>query len=242
MTPWPSTCPNPVASPVMMHRWHNLTFLHWSFEPADVQRLLPPGLTVEAYGGRAWVGLVPFEMRVWRPPIPVVPWFGAFHETNVRTYVTGPDGSPGVWFFSLDAARLGVVVVARGTYHVPYMWSRMRVDRHRTAVSYTTRRWGPTGRGARSHVRVVPGARFEDDELSEFDHYLTARWQLFGPGRKGLLQGYADHPQWQLQRATLEHCDDELVMAAGLPKPEGEPIVHYSRGTDVRIAMFTRLR
>lgn len=241
MTRWPSTCPNPVGSPVMMHRWHNLTFLHWSFEPAEVQRLLPQGLTVETYGGCAWVGLVPFEMRVWRPPVPVLPWFGAFHETNVRTYVTGPDGSSGVWFFSLDATRLGVVLVARATYQVPYMWSQMAVTRRSAAVDYTTRRLGPTGRGARSHVRVVPGARYEPDELCEFDHFLTARWRLFGRGRKGLLTADADHPRWELHRATVEHCGDELVVVAGLPKPEGEPIVHYSPGTDVRISMFRRL-
>jgi len=242
MTRWPSACPTPVASPVMMHRWHNLTFLHWSFEPDAVQRLLPPGLTVETYGGRAWVGLVPFQMRVWRPPVPVVPWLGTFHETNVRTYVTGPDGSSGVWFFSLDATRFGVVVVARATYHVPYMWSLMSVDQRGSVVDYTTRRLGPSGRGARSVVRVVPGARYQSDELCEFDHYLTARWKLFGLGRKGLLQAQADHPPWVLHRATLERCDDELVTAAGLPRPEGEPIVHYSPGTDVRISMFTRLR
>lgn len=242
MTRWPSTCPNPVDAPVMMHRWHNLTFLHWSFDPEIVQRLLPDGLTVETYGDRAWVGLVPFEMRVWRPPIPVVPWVGRFHETNVRTYVTGPDGSSGVWFFSLDAARLGVVVVARTTYHVPYMWSLMKVNRRGKTVEYTTRRIGPTGRGAQSRVHVIPGDRYQEDELCEFDHFLTARWQLFGYARNGLLQAYADHPRWELHRATLERCDDELVMAAGLPKPEVEPIVHYSPGVDVRIAMFKRLR
>jgi pimeloyl-ACP methyl ester carboxylesterase len=38
-----------------------------------------------------------------------------FPETDVRTYVVGPDGREGLWFFSLDAARLEPVLVAHST-------------------------------------------------------------------------------------------------------------------------------
>ena len=48
----------------MRQRWDRLTFLHWRFQPADVARLLPDGLEVELFDGAAWVGLVPFYMRV----------------------------------------------------------------------------------------------------------------------------------------------------------------------------------
>ena len=34
-------CPFEVDDPVMGNRWETLTFLHWSFEPDVVQRLLP---------------------------------------------------------------------------------------------------------------------------------------------------------------------------------------------------------
>ena len=44
MQPDLAVCPFEVDRPVMLHRWEQLTFLHWSYEPADVQRLLPPGL------------------------------------------------------------------------------------------------------------------------------------------------------------------------------------------------------
>src|SRR6185503_21169990 len=54
------TCPFTVDAPVMRQRWERLTFLHWSYEPAVVQRLLPPWLRTDTFGGMAWVGLVPF--------------------------------------------------------------------------------------------------------------------------------------------------------------------------------------
>ena len=69
----------------------------------------------------------------WPPPSPTAPgrsggpappWCSRFPETNVRTYVVGPDGRDGLWSFSLDAARLEPVLVARSTYALPYMWSQ----------------------------------------------------------------------------------------------------------------------
>ena len=51
----------------MRQRWERLTFLHWPFEPAEVQRLLPDGLAADLFGGAAWLGLVPFFMHVATP-------------------------------------------------------------------------------------------------------------------------------------------------------------------------------
>ena len=75
----------------MRHRWATISFLHWPYPAEEIQRRLPSGLEVEPWDGQAWVGLVPFEMTV-RPP--VGPGTVRFPETNVRTYVIGPDGSP----------------------------------------------------------------------------------------------------------------------------------------------------
>jgi uncharacterized protein YqjF (DUF2071 family) len=61
------TCPFTIDRPVMRQRWERLTFLHWPFEAAHVQRLLPGGLETETFDGAAWVGLVPFYMRVAAP-------------------------------------------------------------------------------------------------------------------------------------------------------------------------------
>ncbi len=93
----------------MAQRWDLLTFLHWDFDPEVVQRLLPADLMVDTFDGRAWVGLVPFMMEVRPPGIPALPWISHFCETNVRTYVKTADGTRGVWFFSLEAARWAAV-------------------------------------------------------------------------------------------------------------------------------------
>jgi len=227
-------CDVPVERAAMVHWWDELTFIHWRVEPADVQRLLPDGLTVETFDGSAWVGLVPFFLRVGLARVPSIPWMSRFAETNVRTYVRGADGTSGVWFFSLDAARLGAVVVARLTYRLPYFWSRMRIEREPGRISYrSVRRWPrPPGRSA---TTIVIGDPYAPGELTELDHYLTARWALFSAPRSGLHLARAFHDPWPLHRAQLLHLDDTLVTAAGLPSPEGEPLVHYAPRVEVRI-------
>lgn len=221
----------------MVHRWEQLTFLHWPYDPADVQRHLPPGLTVETYDGRAWVGLVPFRMTVRVPGLPALPWLSRFPETNVRTYVTGPDGVTGVWFFSLDAGRLPAVLGGRAL-NIRYCWARMRVGRRGDTVRYvSTRRW-PGPRGARNVTEVRVGAPMTD--LSAFDHWLTARFRLWTTLAGRPVRMPAHHAPWALRNARVTGLDTGLVTATGLPAPATAPVVHFSDGVEVRIGGPTR--
>jgi Uncharacterized conserved protein (COG2071)/Phage integrase family len=106
------------------------------------------------------VGVTPFLLEDLRTPVgPALPWFTSFPETNVRTYVVGPDGREGLWFFSLDAARLEPVLVARSTYALPYMWSAMTVERDGPVVRYRSRRRWPGPTPAASSVTLEVGDR-----------------------------------------------------------------------------------
>jgi uncharacterized protein len=234
-------CDVPVTRAAMVHGWDDLTFLHWRFEPEVVQRLLPRGLTVETFDGSAWVGLVPFFLRVGMPGVPSVPWLSRFAETNVRTYVKSADGARGIWFFSLDAQRLGAVVIARATYRIPYFWSRMAIERSGSTITYSCRRRWPGPRGATSHAVIEIGAPYAPDGLTELDHFLTARWMLYSAPRSGLHRARAAHPPWPLHRASVTRLRDELVVAAGLPAPVGEPLVHWSPTVEVRIGWPRRV-
>jgi uncharacterized protein YqjF (DUF2071 family) len=237
-------CDVPVRHAAMVHWWDELTFLHWRYDPVEVQRLLPEGLTVETFDGSAWVGLVPFYLRVGLPHVPSVPWLSRFCETNVRTYVKSRDGRTGVWFFSLDAARLGAVVVARASYQLPYFWSDMTLEHDPVGdeatnvgdvLAYRSRRRWPGPRGATSEARIRVGEPFSPEELGELDHYLTARWALFSAPFWGLRHARAFHEPWPLHRAEVLDLDDQLVAASGLSQPEGPPLAHWSRSVAVRI-------
>ena len=226
----------------MYQTWTWLSFLHWSYDPAVVQRLLPKRLEVQTFQGQAWVGVTPFFLEDLRTPVaPALPWFTSFPETNVRTYVQGPDGREGLWFFSLDAARLEPVLVARSTYALPYMWSQMAVERDGSTIRYRSRRRWPGPTPAPSQIIVEVGPALRPQELGEFDHYLTARWQLYTTLGPLLARSTVEHEPWPLYRAVVRELETDLVAAAGLPDPEGEPVVHWSPGVRTRISALRPL-
>jgi uncharacterized protein YqjF (DUF2071 family) len=242
---YPEACPHSIERPTMRMRWEELTMLHWSYPPEQVQRLLPPHLTVDTFGGSAWVGLVPFMMRIDVPVLPDLPRLLHFPETNVRTYVRDRHGRPAVWFFSLEASSLPAVLTARIGYRVPYTWADMSIERTRGSgplgapttpdrLIYRSRRRWPAPKGATSVVDVTVGPRFGAGEADAFDRFLTARWALNSVLGPLVIRANMYHEPWPLYRASVNRCDDELVAASGLEQPTEAPLAHYSPGVSVR--------
>ncbi|WP_262387013.1 DUF2071 domain-containing protein [Streptomyces sp. TRM49041] len=221
----------PVRFPLLYARWTTQTFVHWRYPPGAVQALLPPGVAVEVYDGAAWVGFTPFVMAEVRPPgVPASRW-ATFPETNLRTYVRGPDGRAGVWFLDIEAGS-SLTLAARAAAGVPYHWADLGVGRHGDTVVYAGSRRG----GGPSYGLVVrPG---EPLRPSEPDVWLTSRWRAYSH-RLGLVwETPIRHEPWSLSSAAVEELRETLTAAVGLPAPGGEPLVHYSREVrDVRIGL-----
>ena len=223
----------------MTQRWTNLAYVHWRYEPSIIQAMLPEGLEVDTFDGSAWVGLIPFSMRdVGVPKLPPVPYFGDFPEVNVRTYVKR-NGVPGVWFFSLDVNRLAPALVARMTYLLPYCWGRASNElSDEVLTTRVHRRWPEV---ASTKIQVSLGDVIEDP--NELENFLTARWGLYSKGiGKSLMYAPVDHEPWPLQRANLISLEDTLLIAAGIPAPQGDPHVMFSPGVSVRIGLPKRVK
>jgi uncharacterized protein len=224
-----ATRPGP---PVMVHRWARISFLHWRYEAAEVQRLVPEELQVEEFDGSAWVGLTPFLLSLRPPGLPFLPRLTDVPEMNVRTYVRAADGSSGIWFFSLDIARLSAVAGARLTYRLPYYWSRFLVRAGDRLCAYRCTRISP-GPPAVTDVEVEVGDSVgEGARLAEF---LTARWRLYTRFGRAIWQGPVQHPPWPLRDARVGRWRAGHLAAAGLRPPVEDPIVHWSRGVEVKV-------
>jgi uncharacterized protein len=220
----------------MYHTWTSLSFLHWPYDPEVLQRLLPPGLVADTHDGRGYVGLILFHLTVRPAWLPALPWMCSFAETNVRTYVRGPAGRPGIMFLSLDAARLGAVVVARASsWRLPYHWAAMRIRQDGDLVTYASRRRWPGSGDASSRIALRVGAPYRPEELTTLDRFLTARWYFYTCSHRGLARTAAHHPPWRLARGTALQVEDRLIAATGLPEPDGEPLVHWADRTDALI-------
>lgn len=220
------TTPRPIRRAVLTQAWRELTFLHWPVDPELVAPLLPAGVRPDTLAGRTYVGLVPFRMR----GVLGMPYLGTFPETNVRLYSVDGHGRRGVVFRSLDAARLAPVLVGRRGFGLPYVWSSMGLRWDGDVVTYTCRR---RGGGPRSRIRVLPGAPIA--EPSELEHFLTARWGLHVSWRGRTVYLPNEHPAWPLHRAELLDFEDDLLAAAGLPRPVEPPVsVLWSPGVPAR--------
>ena len=224
-----------VQNPASQQRWHAMTFLHWRYDAEDLRPMLANGLEVDTYDGTAWVSITPFLMKDFRVgPLPAVPGASTFPETNVRTYVRGPDGRDGLWFFSLEADSVPTVLAASSLYGVPYQFADMEVEEGEV-VRYRSRRREKPEIG--HDISVRPAGVCESP--SELDHWLTGRWRAYSTIAGRLTWVPVQHQAWSLWNAELVALEQTLLGAAGLPEPADEPLVQYSPGVDVRLGVPT---
>ncbi|MBT9560292.1 MAG: DUF2071 domain-containing protein [Myxococcales bacterium] len=227
----------PPGRPIGFQRWRDLLFLHWRLPAEVVRPLVPPALELDLWDGEAWVGVVPFTMRDVSPWwSPSVPWISNFHELNLRTYVKGPAGSaPGVWFFSLEAARLAAVLIARMGWSLPYFWAAMALGKEGDQVHYRSRRRG-FGGPAHFSADYTLGAPLAPPLPGSLEFFLVERYVLYAMGSGGALRrGWVHHIPYPLRAVTLSALDESIRAASGLGSPGAPCHVVASPGVDVDI-------
>jgi uncharacterized protein YqjF (DUF2071 family) len=225
--PWPV----PDSPWVMRQTWTDLLFAHWRVPAQHLRDRLPRGLTLDLHEGDAWIGVVPFQMsNVGLRDFPAVPYLSAFPELNVRTYVTR-DNKPGVFFFSLDAARLAAVGTARAAVGLPYYWASMSCRREGRAVTFTSRRLGPTGQPGLD-VTYRPTGPVSSPTPGSLDYFLTERYCLYSVWASRLMRLEILHPRWPLRPASATWRVNTMLAPLGLVNL-GEPLLHYAERQDV---------
>ncbi|GJM23129.1 MAG: hypothetical protein DHS20C15_30440 [Planctomycetota bacterium] len=253
--------PPPKRAWILAQSWCELLFAHWSFSPAAIRPLLPPGLMLDTFGGRAWIGVVPFRMADVHPRgLPGLPGARAFPELNVRTYVTVGE-LRGVYFFSLDATSKLAIAAARAWFKLPYHHARMRSERDGDVIHYSCERTAQAAgheraRAARasrpgtssSHTqseREHAPPRFEADyaptgpvtlaEPKSLERWLTERYLLFSVAPDGrVLRGDVHHAPWPLQPARAELRVNTMLEPLGLELPGPPESLLYAERVDVQ--------
>lgn len=234
----------PDRRPVMYHSWRDLLFLHWRIDPKVIQSTLPAGLYVDTFDGDAWVAIVPFFMNNIRPTwFPAVPGISQFQETNVRTYVYNEHGTPGVWFYSLDANSWPGVKWGRTFFGLSYHWARMSASRDDTShrIDYRTHR-RRTPRNLSSHFIYSPEGAAVTAEPGSLEFFLAERYVLFSHHRGRHYSGIVSHPPYPVSSADVSCWDDNLIHLAGLPTPGRAPDhILMSRGVEVEVFPLERV-
>jgi len=233
----------PKGAPVMFQSWRNLLFLHWEYPVAAIQATLPEGLFVDTFAGQAYLGIVPFFMRNVRPRfLPPVPGISNFMEMNLRTYVYDQAGTPGVWFYSLDANQRLAVEIARRCFHLPYEHAEMKSQcTAQGGIRYESRRTGPRADGTRCLFDYAPGEDLPQPAPDSLEFFLVERYRLFSSAPDGLRRGAVFHDPYPLCRAEVKSWDENLLSLDGFVRTNRPPDhVIMSRGVDVTIFPQTR--
>ncbi|MGH9410281.1 MAG: YqjF family protein [Vicinamibacterales bacterium] len=225
--PWPM----PHAAWVMTQTWNDLLFAHWPADARVLRSLVPSRFDLDTFDSEAWIGVVPFSMTNVVPRfVPPLPWFSAFPELNVRTYVRVAD-KPGVYFFSLDAANAVAVGAARTLLNLPYYTADMQVQPAGDGVQCTSRRLSE------------PAARFEGryrglgsphpPAAGTLEYFLTERYCLYAIDRRSRPYRLdIHHPPWLLEPADAEIAANSMASSAGIELPSTAPLLHFSKRQD----------
>jgi uncharacterized protein len=165
----------------------------------EVRTRVPGELEIEEHDGTAWLSFVFFRVRALRArgALPV-PGISSFLQLNARTYVRGPDGLPGVWFFSIDASSRLAALGVRRIYRVPAFHARMTLDPIGDWQDVECVRLGEPGRVFSARYRAT-GETFHA-EPGSLAWFLTERYRLFTADAAAEMH----HDRWLLGPAEAE--------------------------------------
>lgn len=223
--PWPL----PAQGWSLAQTLEDVLLAHWRVPAEAVRPHVPGELEVDLHDGSAWLGIVGFRtgaVRV-RGLLPV-PRLSSYLELDVRTYVRGPDGRPGVWFFSLDASSRFAVQAARRSYRLPAYHARIALDRTGEWRDMECARVAERGKVFSGRYR--PGGAVFRAEPGSLEWFLAERYCLYTAGRgSDLLRAEVHHDLWPLRPAEVEI---ELTTIAPL-ELRGEPVCHVAERQDL---------
>jgi uncharacterized protein len=218
---------------LMTQTWHDLLFAHWPVDAEVLRALVPPEFPLDVFDGTAWLGVVPFHMTNVAPRgVPSLPWISEFPELNVRTYVRVGD-KPGIYFFSLDAGSALAAQAAKSLLNLPYFVAKMNVLGNGTTIDYDSQREAHAVAATFSATYRPDGPLFQATSGS-LEYFLTERYCLYNLDHQGApYQLEIHHPPWQLQRAQAAFTRNTMADAAGVPLPDVQPLLHFSRRQDM---------
>ena len=232
-----ATSKPPKRSVIMRQKWYSLLYLHWDFDPAQLQAMLPEGLSIDTHEDRAYIGVVPFYMHGLRlrfgPPAPAVSYFP---ELNLRTYVYDKNGRPGVWFFSLDAQSHLSVWIAQQAFSLNYHYAKMHYKCSPSGeVNMTCVRRGQEEQRYSYRATKLLGPA----QPGSLSYFLAERYYLFAKTKSGSLRiGKIYHAPHTLYDAEVSTYSKKLFYLNGFSEPRSD-YVHAVISPKVDVSIYS---
>lgn len=234
--------PIPDGPWLVTQTWNNLLFSHWPIPSKIIKEHLPSSLEVDLFDGQAWVGIIPFYVNHMRiRGLPSIPYFHAYVELNVRTYVTYK-GTPGIYFFSLDANKWMHVIGAKIGAFLPYRYASMDMKEENHIIHFYSRRKHTKSEGEQLKLTYQSSSEIYLPNPDSLEYWLFERYCFFTSRGNYLYRGDIHHDRWRVSDAkVMIHANS---MASFLPHKyiESQPLVHFSRKKQVFAWALKRLQ
>lgn len=228
----------PNRTPCFFQSWLELLFLHWTYDPVELQSFLPKGLYIDTYKGEGYIGVIPFFMNNIKPAFfgKTIPGIN-FYELNVRTYVYDERGVPGVWFFSLDVSNWLAAKIGRIFFHLPYYYSGFNVKHNQSNewIDYQCKRHERSKSASFIYKR---GDLKGLANLETLEFFLLERYHFFSTNKQGeLFQTSVHHAPYQIYEAEVISWSEQPLLWNGL-KLENKNPVHQMIVKDVHVNIY----
>ena len=225
----------PFAMPDSPHalsqEWKNLTFMHWEVQPEKVESDIPEGLELDLFEGKAYVGVIPFQMKNVRPRLlPAVPGISTFPEFNIRTYVK-KNGKAGVLFLTLEAQSRITCWHAPRAYGLPYRYAKCQLRVSNEKFVWKSKNVGD-GSSLEGECKLTGKQRKAEKDTLEY--FLFERYSLYTEHNEKLHMAYTLHEPWIFQDGEATISDNSLTQSYELGIDVMNPQhVHASSGVYV---------
>lgn len=217
---------------MMTQSWHDVLFLHWPVDPAEIRKSIPRELELDTFSNKAWIGIVLFKAQNTRPRfLPPIPGAANFLEVNVRTYVRYKKQS-GVYFFSLDASsKLAVEIASFGGF-LPYRHAKMAYERNKEEFGFESvvvEKKMPKEK-IQLHYRVS----YREAVSTSLEQWLTERYCLWTKPGKHLMRLDIGHTPWKLKYVKGFITKNTMAPYIYTNFQDEKPIAHYAESKKVR--------
>ena len=203
--------------------WHDVLMMHYIAERDYLEKLLPEGLVLDTFGGKAWVSLFVFAVKKLRPRfLPPLPYVSNFNEVNLRTYVTR-DGIPGIYMLSIEANKLIDVLIPRWFLGIPYVLTSIY---RRSGYFFAENTSGKNLEAEFTRSHPV-------NDKSQLDRWLTERHALYVNHAKKIYRFDIHHKEWELNEAHISGIRQNYTI--GITPLQRPDRCHYSKQARVLV-------
>lgn len=210
---------------LLKQEWKNISFAHYEVDPAEIQKKLPRGLTVDLHEGKAYLGVVTLKMNDGRLNGINLPLYRPFTQVNMRTYVKcGKER--GIYFFSIHAGHLLGSIVAKSYLNLPY--KRAKVKMTSSNGVHLVR-----SEAAEKSYDIIYSPKPErvSNDPRSLEMWLTDITQSFQVNKRGKIEKMRVwHAPFEVYKANAQIANDDLITDLGV-RILSAPSVHFSKQT-----------